>query len=73
MRLKAAGLALALVSGVVVTAPGVSAEEAVTCGGAEATIIVESPGLLTIGTDGDDVIVGSVSYTHLTLPTTPYV
>ena len=59
MRLKAAGLALALVGGLVATAPAVSAEGA-TCGGAEATIIVESPGLLTIGTDGDDVIVGSL-------------
>ena len=60
MRLKAAGLALALVGGVVVTAPVVSAEEAISCGGAEATIIVESAGQLTLGTDGDDVIVGSL-------------
>ena len=60
MRLKAASLALALVGGVVVTAPVVSAEEAITCGGAEATIIVESAGQLTLGTDGDDVIVGSL-------------
>ena len=59
MRLKAAGLALALVGALVATAPTVSAEGA-TCGGQEATIIVEDSGLLTVGTDGDDVIVGSL-------------
>ncbi len=60
MRLKAAGLALALVGALVATAPNVSAEGALTCGGQEVTILVEESGILTVGTDGDDVIFGSL-------------
>ena len=59
MRLKAAGLALTLIAALVAAVPTVSAEEALLCDGLEATIVVESSGLLTQGTDGDDVIVGS--------------
>lgn len=59
MRLKAAGVALALVGALVAAAPTVSAENA-QCGGETATIVVQEPGLLTVGTDGDDVIVGSL-------------
>lgn len=64
MRLKAAGLALALVGATVAAVPTVAAEDAVSgegtiCNGLEATIIVQESGILTEGTDGDDVIIGT--------------
>ena len=72
MRLKAAGLALALVGATVAGVPTVAAEsggpsgtygpvsgEGTICNGQPATIIVQQSGLVTTGTDGDDVIIGT--------------
>ena len=65
MRLKAAGTTLALLAALVAGSPTVSAQDSGSSGGSacdqyDVTIQVEGPGLLTVGTDGDDVIVGSL-------------
>ena len=71
MKLKAAGLALALVGATVAAAPTVAAQDGPSgtygpvsgagtiCNGQAATIIVQQSGLVTTGTDGDDVIIGT--------------
>ena len=64
MRLKAAGVTLALLAALLGAAPTVSAEEGEPAGSAcdqyPVTIRAAGPGLLTVGTVGDDVIVGSL-------------
>ena len=58
MRVKAAGLVLALMGTLVAVAPTVGAS-GLHCDGLLATIVVQEEGVLTLGTDGDDVIVGT--------------
>ncbi len=64
IKLKAAGVALAMISAVIVGAPTVGATAAEIappfCNGVPATIHIQESGLTTTGTDGDDVIVGSL-------------
>ena len=67
MKLKAAGLVLALVGALVAGVPTVGASTAygpvsgagTICNGQAATIIVQESGVVTTGTDGDDVIIGT--------------
>ena len=67
MKLKAAGLVLALVGALVAgvqtvgasTAHGPVSGAGTICNGQAATIIVQESGVVTTGTDGDDVIIGT--------------
>ena len=60
MRLKSVGIALAMAATLVATATTqISASGGYFCDDQPATIVVEEEGILTVGTDGDDVIVGT--------------